>query len=215
MEYDEHEQGERVRGWLRDNGSSLITGIAMGLALVFGWQWWQGRGLQHKEEAAGQYQTYSEALVAKDEAKAKVLSKQLGEKFGDTAYSTLATLREAAFQHDTGHDDRALALLRAARPKVTDPGLVELFDIRIARLLLLSGKLDEAGKALAAINSPRYPQVVNELRGDVAIAQGKRDEARKDYERALGVLDQAAPTRQLLELKLIDAGGNPPAKPET
>jgi predicted negative regulator of RcsB-dependent stress response len=215
MEYDEHEQGERVRGWLRDNGSSLITGIAMGLALVFGWQWWQGRGTQHKEEASGQYQTYSDALVANDAAKAKVLSAQLGEKFGDTAYSTLASLREAAAQHDAGHDDRALAVLRAARPKVADPGLVELFDIRIARLLLLSGKTEEAGKALAAIANPRYPQVVNELRGDVAIAQGKRDEARKDYERALAVLDQAAPTRALLELKLIDAGGKPPAKPET
>jgi len=29
MEYDEHEQSERVRSWLRQNGSSLITGIAM------------------------------------------------------------------------------------------------------------------------------------------------------------------------------------------
>ena len=32
---------------------------------------------------------------------------------------------------------------------------------------------------------------------------------------ALTTLDQAAPTRNLLELKLIDAGGQPPAKPET
>ena len=29
---DEYEQGERVRAWLRNNGSSLITGIALGLA---------------------------------------------------------------------------------------------------------------------------------------------------------------------------------------
>ena len=62
---------------------------------------------------------------------------------------------------------------------------------------------------------PRYPQVVDELLGDIATARGQRDEARKDYERALGKLDQAAPTRPLLELKLIDAGGQPPAKPET
>jgi predicted negative regulator of RcsB-dependent stress response len=215
MEYDEHEQGERVRSWLRNNGSSLITGVAMGLALVFGWQWWQGRGVQHREEASGQYQSFTEAVAKKDEAKAKVLSAQIGDKYADTAYSTLAALRSAALQHETGHDDRALALLRAARPQVTDPGLAEIYDIRIARLLLLSGKTDEAAKALAAMTSTRFPQVVDEMRGDVAIAQGKRDEARKSYERALGTLDQAAPTRQLLELKLIDAGGQPPAKPET
>jgi len=215
MEYDEHEQGERVRTWLRQNGSSLITGVAMGLALVFGWQWWQGRGTHHKEEASGQYESFAEAVEKKDEGKVKALSAQIGEKYADTAYSTLSTLRDAAFQHESGHDDRALALLRAARPKVTDPGLAEIFDIRIARLLLLSGKTDEAAKALAAIANPRFPQVIDEMRGDIAIAKGNRDEARKDYELALGKLDQAAPTRQLLELKLIDAGGQPPAKPET
>jgi len=58
MELDEHEQGEAVRKWLRQNGSSLITGIAMGLALVFGWQWWQGKGVRHSEEAATQYQAW-------------------------------------------------------------------------------------------------------------------------------------------------------------
>ena len=215
MEYDEHEQSERVRGWLRQNGSSLITGIALGLALVFGWQWWQGRAGQHHEEASGQYDTLSQALEAKDAAKAKVLVSQLGEKFADTGYATLASLRQAAFLHESGKSAEALALLRAARAKATDPGLVEIIDIRIARLLLITGKADEAGKELAKMANPAFPQVVDELRGDIAIARGQRDEARKQYELALGRLDEAAPTRPLLELKLIDAGGQPPAKPET
>ena len=53
MELDEHEQGELVQKWLRQNGSSLITGIAMGLALVFAWQWWQGRGVRQRLKIAG------------------------------------------------------------------------------------------------------------------------------------------------------------------
>jgi hypothetical protein len=85
----------------------------------------------------------------------------------------------------------------------------------VARLLLLTGKADEAARELAKITQPRFPQLVDELRGDIALAKGDRDEARKQYEHALGKLDQAAPTRQLLELKLIDVGGEPPAKPET
>jgi predicted negative regulator of RcsB-dependent stress response len=215
MEYDEHEQGERVRSWLQQNGSSLITGIAMGLALVFGYQWWQGRGEQHKEEASGQYQSFTDALAAKDDGKAKALSSQIGEKFGDTAYASLAALRHAAYLHEAGKDAEALAVLRAGRAKLADPGLTEIYDLRIARLLLLSGKADEAARELAKITQPRFPQLVDELRGDIALAKGNRDEARKQYEHALGKLDQAAPTRQLLELKLIDAGGDPPAKPET
>ena len=215
MEYDEHEQGERARTWLLQNGSSLITGIALGLALVFGYQWWQGRGEQHKEEASGQYASFSEALVAKDEGKAKALAAQIGDKFGDTAYAPLANLRQAAYLHEAGKDADALAMLRAGRAKITDPSLAEIYDLRIARLLLLMGKADDAGRELAKLAQPRLPQVVDELRGDIALAKGDRDEARKQYERALAKLDQAAPTRQLLELKLIDAGGEPPAKPET
>jgi len=215
MEYDEHEQSERVRGWLRQNGSSLITGIAMGLALVFGWQWWQGRGERHKEEASGQYETLGQAVEAKDATKVKLLAGQVQDKFKDTGYALLAVLRQASFLHDQGKDAEALALLRAERPNVKDPGLAELIDIRIARLLLIMGKPDDSAKELAKISNPRYSQVIDELEGDIAIARGKRDEARKHYESALGKLDQAAPTRPLLELKLIDAGGTPPAKPET
>jgi predicted negative regulator of RcsB-dependent stress response len=215
MEYDEHEQSERVRNWLRQNGSSLITGIALGLALVFGYQWWQGRGERHKEEAAGQYATFDKAIEAKDAAKAKVLAAQVQEKFADTGYGTLAVLRQAAFLHESGKDADALALLRAQRAKVTDTGIVEIIDIRIARLLLLTGKAEDAQKELAKLTNPRYPQIVEELRGDVAVARGQRDEARKHYESALGKLDEAAQTRALVELKLIDVGGQPPAKPET
>ena len=215
MEYDEHEQGERVRTWLQQNGSSLITGIGLGLALVFGWNWYQDRGGKLKEEAAGQYQTFTEALDAKDEGKAKALSTQLAGKFADTAYAPMATLRHAAFLHESGKDAEALKALRAQRATLTDPGLAEIYDLRIARLLLLMGKADEAGRELAKITQPRMPQVADELRGDIALAKGNRDEARKQFERALARLDQAAPTRQLLELKLIDAGGEPPAKPET
>jgi predicted negative regulator of RcsB-dependent stress response len=108
-----------------------------------------------------------------------------------------------------------LAALRTERGKVTDPGLAEIFDLRVARLLLLTGKVDDAARELAKLTKPRYPQIADELRGDIALAQGKRDDARKEYERALSRLDQAAPTRALLELKLIDVGGQPPAQPET
>jgi predicted negative regulator of RcsB-dependent stress response len=215
MEYDEHEQGERVRSWLAQNGSSLITGVLMGLALVYGWQIWQGRGAHHKEEASAQYQSLSDAVEAKDAAKAKVLTAQLGEKFGDTAYAVVGALRDAALLHDTGKDAEALALLRATRAKATDPGIVDVIDIRVARLLLIMGKTDEAAREAGKLKNSRYPAILDELRGDIAVAQGKRDEARQHYEKALALLDQAAPTRELLELKLIDAGGQPPAKPET
>jgi predicted negative regulator of RcsB-dependent stress response len=90
-----------------------------------------------------------------------------------------------------------------------------MFSLRLGRLLLIAGKPDEAGKQLAAIKNPRFAAIADELRGDIASAKGDREAARKAYQMALTNLDQAAPMRNLLELKLIDAGGQAPAKPET
>ena len=214
MELDEHEQGEVVQKWLRQNGSSLITGIAMGLALVFGWQWWQGKGVRHQEEAATQYQAFVDAIDANDAGKAKAFAALLADKYADTAYSSLAVLRNAAFLNANGKTGDAVKLLQSGKSKVGNPELAEIFTLRLARVLLISGKSAEALKQVDSIAKPRFPAIANELRGDIAAAQGHRDEARKAYQLALSTLDQAAPTRTLLELKLIDAGGQPPAKPE-
>lgn len=214
MELDEHEQGELVQKWLRQNGSSLILGIALGLGLVFAFKWWQGKGVRHQEEAATQYQLFSEAVSAKDAAKAATFAKLLGDKYADTSYAGLATLRQAAFLHDSGKTAEAVKLLQAAPAEAADE-FDDLRRIRLARLLLIQDKPAEARKALAAATQPAFAGVAEELRGDIAVAEGDRELARKSYQKALTSLDQAAPTRRLVELKLIDAGGQPPAQPET
>jgi predicted negative regulator of RcsB-dependent stress response len=211
---DEYEQGEKVRSWLRENGSSLVTGVALGLTLILGWQWWQGRGTRHKEEAATQYAALTEALEAKDDGKVKTFAAVIDDKYADTPFATLSRLRRAQFLQAGGKNDEAIALLRAA-PAPADPVYAELQRLRLGRLLLIAGKPDDAMKAIEPIGKSQFPSVLDELRGDIYSARGKRDDARKAYEQALTTLDQAATTRRLIEVKLIEAGGKAPARPET
>lgn len=211
---DEYEQGERVRKWLRQNGSSLVTGIALGLACVYGWQAWQGRGERHKQEAAVKYVEFTDAVTAKDDAKSKAFLAALEQGFADTPYATLAALREAAALNDGGKPADALAALQATLPKVVEPGLKEIVQLHIARLQLATGKAKEAAATLDALGASRFPAQVGELRGDVDMALGMPDKARQAYQDALTHIDEAAPTRRLVELKLIDAGGQPSAQPE-
>ena len=144
---DEYEQGERVRAWLRNNGSSLIGGVAIGLAALGGWQWWQGQQDQKLVDAAAEYQVFSKAVEAKDDAKAGAHATSLAQSFPESPYPVLAALRRAQMLHPQGKDDEALKVLDAAAGAKADPVLVELARLRAARLLAGMGKHEDAAQA--------------------------------------------------------------------
>jgi predicted negative regulator of RcsB-dependent stress response len=220
---DEYEQGERVRAWLRNNGSSLIGGVALGLACLAGWQWWQGQQANEKVQAAIEFRAFNQALDADEAAKAEAHATALKQEHPETVYPALAALRQAETLHGQGKDAEAVALLDAIDPAGLDPMLLELAQLRAARLLLVSGQPEEALKRLAPAPvaegetpaASAFPSVAAEIRGDAEMALGRRDAARAAYEQALATLDLAAPTRSIVEMKLTDAGGSPTAQPET
>jgi predicted negative regulator of RcsB-dependent stress response len=211
---DEYEQGERVRAWLRNNASSLIGGVALGLASLGGWQWWQGQQDNKLVLAAAEYQAFTKAVEAKDDTKAGAHATALAQDFPKSPYPVLAAMRRAEMLHTEGKDDEALNVLDAAATSPADPVLVELSKLRAARLLAGMGKPEEAIKRLDAAGASAFPAVAAEIRGDAEMALGRRDAARIAYEQALASLDIAAPTRPMVEMKLTDAGGSPSAQPE-
>ena len=213
-EIDEYEQGERVRTWLRNNGSALIGGVAIGLAALGGWQWWQGQQDRKLVDAAAEYQVFIKAVESKDDAKAGAHAASLAQSFPKSPYPVLAALRRAEMLHAEGKDDEALKVLDATRNIQADPVLVELAGLRAARLLAAMGKHEDAIKRLDALADTDFPAVAAEIRGDAEMALGRRDAARAAYEKALASLDIAAPTRPMVEMKLTDAGGSPTAQPE-
>lgn len=197
---DEHEQSERVRNWLKNNGAGLIGGIALGLAVIFGWQWWQKHQVQQAEQANVSYQS---ALASIGTADLKKAQTEVGKLENRNAYANLAALRLAKAQVDAGQADAAIATLRGIK---ADQTLQPLVDLRLAKLLTDAGKGEEALKILGdAADSASL-----EARGDALLATGKRDQARDTYLKALTAMDVAAPQRRLVELKLSDLGGTPP-----
>lgn len=197
---DEHEQSERVRNWLKNNGAGLIGGIALGLAVIFGWQWWQKHQVQQAEQANVSYQSALDSIATADLKKAQA---EVGKLENGNAYANLAALRLAKAQVDAGQAEAAIATLRGIK---ADQTLQSLVDLRLAKLLTDTGKGEEALKILGnAADSASL-----EARGDALLATGKRDQARDTYLKALTGMDVAAPQRRLVELKLSDLGGTPP-----
>ena len=199
---DEHEQSERVRSWLRQNGAGLIGGVVLGLAAIAGWQWWQQQQ-QVASEAAGQrFEAALKAIESNELKQAQPAVAALDED--GAAYATLAGLQLAKAQVDAGQRDAAIATLRALRSE--DAALSVVLQSRLARLLTDAGKPAEALKVLGD-----KPQTAAELeaRADAFVALGEHEDARAAYAQALAKLDVGAPQRRLVELKLTEVGGSP------
>lgn len=193
---DEHEQGERVRSWLRSNAPVLLAGVALGIGAIYGWGWWGKHRIAQDQQAHAAY----EAAVKQAEAGQDVGPALAGQQ---GTYASLAALRVAKAQVEAGKTEAAIATLRGIQ---ADDVMAPLVQQRLAQLLAATGKPDEALQLLEG----RTDGVALELRGDALVVAGKRDEARDAYAKALAGLDVEAPARRRVELKLQDAGGQVP-----
>ena len=201
---NEHEQSERVRGWVRSNAIGLIGGVGLGLGAIFGWQWWQGQQTQAQMGVNARYaqvvEAYEAGTVPPDKGREAITS--LGK--GNPTLGTLAALQLAKAQAESDKREDAIATLRNLRD--VDADLRPIVRQRLARLLIDAGK---AKDALPLLEDDRNPAMLD-VRGDARFALGERAQAQKDYLKALALVDVGSPQHRLLTLKLIEAGGTPP-----
>ena len=201
-EYDEFEQSERVQQWLRQNGLSIVVGIAIGLVGIFGWQQWNKHKADHQSEAANLYQQVQDAVAAGKSDSAESLTEQLLKDYTDTSYAAFAAGDRAQRQVQAKQLDKALESLRWAENHAGDANLKALMQLRSARVLLAQGKSADALAALDGMPAKSYEGVGQELRGDVLVKLGRPDDARKAYEAAKAALGESAP--QSVQMKIDD-----------
>ncbi len=201
---DEHEQGEKVRSWLQSNAIGLIGGVALGLALIGGWQWWQRQQESARIQVGEHYQSAVKSIHGNDLKHGQALVSALPRG----TYATLAALELAKAQLGSGQREAAIATLRATKP--SESALAAVVTQRLARLLIDAGKANDALELLPVQSTDAE---MLQTRGDAQYALGHRDDARAAYAQALTHMDVGAPQRRLVELKLSEVGGST-AKPE-
>lgn len=195
---DEHEQGERVRAWLRQNGAGLVGGIALGLAGIGGAKWWQGHQQQQELAAADQFHGTVAAIESgADDAQVRI------DALAPGPYRQLAALELAASQVGSGEVAAAIATLQAIESD--DPLLAAVVEQRLARLLIDTGEPEQALELVSGVSGT----AAEEIRGDARFAMGEVDQARESYASALADMDDMSPRRYILELKLTQVGGVP------
>jgi len=201
--YDTHEQGERVKGWLRENGSAIVMGLVLAFGLMFGFKQWQAWQTSKRQQASAEYQVLAE-LINQNNMDAAVSNYQvLKSDFAKSAYTPMAALMMAKARMSAGQADLAVADLKYAMEHGRPEPLKVIARERLARLQLSQGNADEALKLIdGAPSSVGFEAQFAEIRGDVFAAKGETDRAVENYQAALEALEEGVGNRDLLNIKL-------------
>lgn len=200
----DEEQADAIKRWFRENGVSLVTGLMLGLAVLFGFKSWTEYGARKAEGASNLYVQF--AGVAEQDTEAAVkLYDELIKGFADTEYAVLASLQMGKLRLDKDDVPGAQAHLQWALEHAGSEGLKHTARLRLARLYLSGGDADAADQLIVGINDPSYTALYEELRGDIARARDDMSAAYAAYERALAAMPATQPGRALIEAKRDDA----------
>lgn len=205
--YDsEREQLDAIKQWWKENGKAIVIGAILGIGSLIGWQQWQANVQAARETASVEYDLMLAELENGNPEGVKERAGRILGEYPKTPYAVLSALSLARVYMDEGDAATARAYLQQVVEQDKQPQLKQVAQLRLARLLLAEG---EAGQALTLVNgmAPSGFEVpLNELRGDIHIAQGDRDEARAAYQRALEAFEPGLDST-MLQMKLDEVGG--------
>lgn len=213
LDLEEQEQLAELKHFWNKYGN-LITWVLIAVfgsvAAYNGWNWWQ----RHQAgQASALYDEVERAAQSRDLARVQRAFGDVRDQYGRTTYAQQGGLLAARAFQDAGKLDEAKAALRWVADKAADDGYQAIARLRLAALLADSQAYDDALAQLAGRFPDTFTALVADRRGDILNLQGKKAEAKAEYQKALAAMDAASDYRRLVEVKLGALGGQPPAAP--
>ncbi|MEJ2404997.1 MAG: tetratricopeptide repeat protein [Candidatus Thiodiazotropha sp.] len=196
----EEEQVEAIKKWWKENGSSVLIGLVLGLSGVFGWQAWGNYKERIGAEASVGFSQMLNAVQGTDTESALKQAELLEKNYDGTAYAVFGGLAEARLLLDKDDQAAAKAKLESVIKQAQEPSLVRLARLNLARILLDEGAYDEASKLVAG-DAGAFKGEYTVLRGDIALANGDKAAAAEAYTQAM---TEEVGDRGLLQMKLDD-----------
>lgn len=202
-ELDDFEQERAVKEWLSSNWLTIVAGIALGIGGLWGYGKWQVSKQEKTYNAANEYVQLEQVLSLGEVAEADKMINEYVGKYGHNIYAMKA--RMLAASEWVKKDDIAAAKQQYqtvidAKP---DKAIAEMARLRLARLLVAEGDFTAALSQLSLVQSQAYQTIVEEITGDVHLAQGEMAQAKDAYQLALNN-GEGYSGRQLVEMKLAD-----------
>jgi len=207
--YDSHEQSERVKNWLRENGGAMAMGLILAFGGLYGFKQWQLWSQSKEQKASAEYHVMVDLLGAGNLDGAVANYETLKADHSKSAYISLAELHMASARVEAGQAELALPMLESAMMNAEPSPVRMIARERLARVKM---QLEDYEGAVALLDGAPdvsgFEAQFAEIRGDIRRRQGDSDGAVEYYRQALALLEEGAGDRLFLQMKLEALGAS-------
>jgi predicted negative regulator of RcsB-dependent stress response len=196
----DNEAEEQLRRWWSENWLWILGGLALGMAVLWGWQFWQRSRVEQAQQDVAAYESVISALGRGQYDEAAIAAKALRDRRPASPYADQSDLALASAAVQERKLDEAAQHLKAVMDGAKDAELRAVARSRLARVLLEQAKYDDALALLAVEDAGSFAPLDHELRGDAYAAKGDAISSRSEYDAALAA-PNAGLDREYVELK--------------
>src|SRR5215831_9872446 len=166
----DREQEEALRNWWHENWRWIVSGVAVGAAILAGWNYWQRYHEQEEAAASQAYRELTTALASNNTDKVEATVKNLDSQYAGSPYDDQAHLLLAQSHVNGGRFEQAATELKFVADKSKDSALAQIAKLRLARVQIQLGHYDDALALLDVSKAGAFTAQVNRIRGDALLA---------------------------------------------
>ncbi len=219
--YDDHEQGERVKQWMKDNGGGILLGVVLAVGGLFGFRYWQASQTQHAYNAGEIYAVVNDQIAEITANAGAAADPETGEQpvtdegqmldalatlqndYSDNLYAALATLQVADYKIENDDLEAASSQYQFIINNSDNQQIRAIAILRLARTQLAQQQPETALQTLSGLPADSGQEAMAaRIRGESYIALGQREQALAAFEQAEE--DLGGTPDRMLELRLAD-----------
>jgi predicted negative regulator of RcsB-dependent stress response len=209
LDLEEQEQLAELKHFWKRYGNAISWALIVIFSAVAAWNGYHYWQRNQAAQAAVMYDEVERAALAGDMPKLDRSLADMQERYGRTAYAEQAALLAARVYYDKGNLDASKGALGWVAAKASDDGYQSIAKLRLSGIFLEAKAYDDALKQVSGDMPKSFAALAADRRGDILAAQGKKTEAKAEYQKAYKDFDERSEYRRLVEVKLNALGVDP------
>jgi predicted negative regulator of RcsB-dependent stress response len=215
LDLEEQEQLDQLKHFWKQYGNPITWLLIAVLGMIASWNGYQYWQRSQSFQAAAMFDEFERVARGGDLQKTERAFADMKERFSSTMYAQQAGLQVAKTAYAAGNTDMAKGALTWVVEKSSDKGYASIARLRLASLLVESKAYDEALILLNRDVAQEFSALAADRRGDILFAQGKKNEAKLEYQKAFSQFEDQSEYRRLVDVKLnaLGVGSNAAGAP--